>query len=161
MKSHLERKTQCKLSETGLDINVADYKEQILNRTFDKAKFIKQSQKKSAPKEKDKPKERETESNYCERCHKPFKVKFKDPEHTIVCNETLEEYKKIEEERDDLEDEVQKLRMLNMHLNNELVQFLGVTNKCVDDYKKSNGYNPGEKESDSDSNSDESDQSDA
>jgi len=77
----------------------------------------------------------DTGKNYCERCHRAFK--FKDAEHTIVCNETLDDYKKIEEERDNLEDEVQDLRMLNRRLNEELFKFVGIVNKCIDDYNSS------------------------
>ena len=74
----------------------------------------------------------ETGKNYCERCHKVFK--FRDPDHTIVCNETLEEYKKMEDDKDELEEEVRNLRMLNRKLNEELYKFVGIVNKCIDDY---------------------------
>ena len=86
----------------------------------------------------------ETGKNYCERCHKAFK--FKDAEHTIVCNDTLNEYKQIEKEKDDLETEVQDLRILNRRLNDELFKFVGIVNKCINDYIRSKDSNIFEEE---------------
>jgi hypothetical protein len=148
MQSHLDRKTQCKLSDTGINVDVTKYKEQILNHTFenmlrclfcnhffdDNELFIKHKQLCDVETLKKIPTD-DIGKTYCERCHKAFK--FKDSDHTVICNETLEEYQKIEEERDDLEDELQKLRMLNRKLNDELYKFTGVVNKCIDDYTMS------------------------
>ncbi len=148
MQIHIDRKTQCKVSDNGIDIDIKKYKTQILDHTFesmlkclfcneffdDNNNFI--NHKMTCDKEtlKKIPMDN-TGKNYCERCHKVFK--FKDAEHTVVCNETLEEYKKIEEERDNLEDEVQILRILNRRLNEELFKFVGIVNKCIDDYIRS------------------------
>jgi hypothetical protein len=148
MQIHIDRKTKCKLSDTGIDIDITKYKTQILNHTFetmlkcifcneyfdDKDAFIDHKIKCDKETIKKIPMD-ETGKNYCERCHKVFK--FKDAEHTIVCNDTLEDYRKIEEERDNLEDEVQELRMLNRRLNEELFKFVGIVNKCIDDYIRS------------------------
>jgi len=146
MQTHIDRKTQCKVSDTGLDIDITKYKTQILNHTFEnmlkclfcneffddqdtfvKHKMIcdKEAMKKIATDD-------TGSKKYCERCHKTFK--FKDPEHTVICNETLKEYKKMEEDMGDLEEEVQNLRMLNRRLNEELLKFVGIVNKCIDDY---------------------------
>lgn len=148
MQIHIDRKTKCKLSDNGIDIDITKYKTQILNHTFesmlkcifcneffdDKDAFIDHKMKCDKETIKKIPMD-ETGKNYCERCHKAFK--FKDAEHTIVCNDTLEDYRKIEEERDNLEDEVQELRMLNRRLNEELFKFVGIVNKCIDDYIRS------------------------
>lgn len=149
IQTHIDRKTQCKLSDTGIDVDITKYKTQILNHTFenmtrcifcntffdDKDLFIEHKlicDKETINKI---PMDDDTGKNYCERCHKVFK--FKDAGHTIVCNETLEDYKKMEEERDNLEDEVQDLRILNRKLNEELFKFVGIVNKCIDDYTRS------------------------
>jgi hypothetical protein len=157
MQVHINRKIPCKVSDTGLNVNILKYKEQILNHTFenmlrcifcneyfaDKDLFI--NHKLICDKEilKKIPMD-DTGKNYCERCHKTFK--FKDSEHTIVCNDTLDEYKKIEEERDNLEEEMKDLRMLNRKLNEELFKFAGIVHKCIDDYKRSNEINLVEEE---------------
>jgi len=148
MQVHIDRKTKCKVSDNGIDVDITKYKTQILNHTFesmlrclfcnqffdDKDLFIEHKMLCDKETLKKIPMD-DTGKNYCERCHKAFK--FKDPEHTVVCNETLEDYKKIEEERDNLEDEVQDLRMLNRRLNEELFKFVGIVNKCIDDYIRS------------------------
>ncbi len=145
---HIDRKTKCKVSNTGIDIDITKYKNQIINHTFetmlrcifcneffdDKDKFIEHKMICDKETLKKIPMD-DTGKNYCERCHKAFK--FKDAEHTIVCNETLEEYKKIEEERDNFEDEAQGLRMLNRRVNEELFKFVGIVNKCITDYTRS------------------------
>lgn len=149
MQIHIDRKNPCKVSETGVDVDITKYRQQILNHTFEtmfrcifcneyfdnKDGFI--DHKKTCDEEtlKKIPMD-ETGKNYCERCHKAFK--FRDSDHTIVCNATLDDYKKIEEERDNLEEEVQNLRMLNRKLNDELIKFAKIVNKCIDDYKRSN-----------------------
>ena len=151
MQTHIERKTKCKVSKTGLDINISKYKNQILNHTFetmlkcifcneffnDKDLFIEHKMKCDKETLKKIPID-DIGKNYCESCHKVFK--FKDDEHTVICNETLNEYKKMEDEKDGLEDEVQKLRMLNRKLNEELFKFVGIVNKCIDDYIGSKNY---------------------
>jgi len=148
MQIHIDRKTKCKVSDTGLNIDITKYKTQILNHTFekmlkcmfcneffdDKDVFIEHKMKCDKEILKKIPMD-DVGKNYCDRCHKVFK--FKDSDHTVICNETLEEYRKMEEEKDDLEDEVQNLRMLNRRLNEELFKFVGIVNKCIDDYIKS------------------------
>lgn len=152
MNIHINRKTPCKVSETGINVDIIKYKDQILNHTFknmlrcifcntffdDKDSFVchklvcdKETFKKIPTDDVGK--------NYCERCHKVFK--FKDAEHTIVCNDTLNDYKKMEEELDDLKDKISDLRMLNRKLNEELFKFVGIVNKCIDDYIRSKGIN--------------------
>ncbi len=148
MQIHIDRKTKCKVSDTGIDVDIKKYKTQILNYSFktmlrcmlcneffdDKDLYIEHK----ITCDKNFLKKIPTDNvgkNYCERCHKAFK--FKDSEHTVVCNETLEDYKKIEEERDNLEDEIHDLRMLNRRLNEELFKFVGIVNKCIDDYARS------------------------
>jgi hypothetical protein len=152
MQVHIDRKNKCKVSDTktfnGIDVDITKYKTQILDHSFetmlrclfcneffnDKDHFIEHKMICDKETLKKIPMD-DTGKNYCERCHKAFK--FKDAEHTVVCNETLDDYKKIEEERDNLEDEVQDLRMLNRRLNEELFKFVGIVNKCIDDYTRS------------------------
>ena len=146
METHIDRKTKCKLSQTGLNINLADYKEHLLDRTFDKMKkcpvcdvYFTASKLSghncSSDKKSSATKNTTKNDSYCERCHK--NINFVDPDHTVVCNDTLEEYKNAEDEREMLLDEVRELRMLNMKLNEELFKFVGIVNKCIDDYLKS------------------------
>lgn len=148
MQTHIDRKTKCKLSENGLDIDIAKYKTQILNHTFetmlncllcnarfeDKDDFITHKMKCDEEMLKKIPKTVIGNSK-CEFCSKTFK--FKDINHIIICNDVIEDYKKIEDERNEFEEQIKDLKMINRKLNDELVKFTTVVNKCIDDYVNS------------------------
>lgn len=120
MKIHINRKIPCKISDTGIDVDLIKYKTQIIDHTFENMLR-------------------------CKVCNTFFDDKNLFIDHEITCrkeistedtSKTLADYEKIKEERNNLEIEVRNLRISNRVLNMELFKFAGIVNSCIDDYTK-------------------------
>jgi hypothetical protein len=138
MQKHINRKNVCKVSETGIDIDLVEYSEAILNRTFNICLFCDEVFKSKDSFiehknicDKETLSKMPTDESNCETCNKNFF--FKDPGHTIVCNSALKEYRNQEDQVSELTEEIKELRIINRLTNEEYIRFIQIVNKCLDD----------------------------